>query len=226
VPNETRKSFKNGTTIFERVLPGPDRMYPDTDSAPIPIEEEKIQRVREQLPRDVSDCLKQLRKWKIPEDTYHYILKRNLFPLIETIVKKFNQSPPFVGTLVGHHLKHIEGRITPASPFDYERLCDLFDFVEKNRLEKEILKYMLPVVYRYPNMDFESILTTVEFRRIPAKEILSNIPVLKEKFKEIAHSDNPDGKRAMALWVMGRLRPLAVGNMDLAELRKKIETGK
>jgi glutamyl-tRNA(Gln) amidotransferase subunit E len=28
VPNETRKSFPDGTTIFERVLPGPDRMYP------------------------------------------------------------------------------------------------------------------------------------------------------------------------------------------------------
>lgn len=226
VPNETRKSLKDGTTLFERVLPGPDRMYPDTDSAPIPIEEEKIQKVREQLPPDVSDCMHQMTEWKIPKDTYHYILKRNLFPLIEKIVKKFKQSPPFVGTLVGHHLKHIEGRITPSSPFDYERLCELFDFVGRSKLEKEILKYMLPEVYQYPNMDFESILTTIEYKKIPAKEILSNIPVLKEKFKDIAHPDNPDGKRAMALWVMGRLRPLAVGNMDLAELRKKVETGK
>ncbi|MDZ4122171.1 MAG: Glu-tRNA(Gln) amidotransferase subunit GatE, partial [Candidatus Cloacimonadaceae bacterium] len=31
VPNETRKSFPDGTSIFERVLPGADRMYPDTD---------------------------------------------------------------------------------------------------------------------------------------------------------------------------------------------------
>ncbi|HDQ15982.1 MAG TPA: Glu-tRNA(Gln) amidotransferase subunit GatE, partial [Bacteroidetes bacterium] len=36
VPEETRKSFEDGTTIFERVLPGANRMYPDTDSAPIP----------------------------------------------------------------------------------------------------------------------------------------------------------------------------------------------
>jgi glutamyl-tRNA(Gln) amidotransferase subunit E len=39
VPNETRKSLENGTTMFERVLPGADRMYPDTDSAPISISE-------------------------------------------------------------------------------------------------------------------------------------------------------------------------------------------
>jgi len=34
VPNETRKTFEDGTNIFERVLPGRDRMYPDTDSEP------------------------------------------------------------------------------------------------------------------------------------------------------------------------------------------------
>ena len=43
IPNETRKSFEDGTTIFERVLPGADRMYPDTDSAPIPLEDEYIE---------------------------------------------------------------------------------------------------------------------------------------------------------------------------------------
>ncbi len=47
VPNETRKSFEDGTTIFERVLPGADRMYPDTDSPPIPLQEEDIKKLGE-----------------------------------------------------------------------------------------------------------------------------------------------------------------------------------
>jgi glutamyl-tRNA(Gln) amidotransferase subunit E len=37
VPAETRQAFADGTTGFERVLPGPDRMYPDTDTPPLPI---------------------------------------------------------------------------------------------------------------------------------------------------------------------------------------------
>ena len=36
VPNETRQPFPDGSTDFERILPGPDRMYPDTDSPPTP----------------------------------------------------------------------------------------------------------------------------------------------------------------------------------------------
>ena len=32
IPHETRQAFDDGSTDFERILPGPDRMYPDTDS--------------------------------------------------------------------------------------------------------------------------------------------------------------------------------------------------
>ncbi len=55
IPNETRKSFEDGTTIFERVLPGADRMYPDTDTAPIPLQEEDIDRLGQNMPEDISD---------------------------------------------------------------------------------------------------------------------------------------------------------------------------
>jgi glutamyl-tRNA(Gln) amidotransferase subunit E len=221
VPNETRQALRDGTTNFERVLPGPDRMYPDTDSAPIPVEEEMIEKARAQLPGNVSTWMKQMRAWNIPEDTFHYILKRNLFPLVERIIKDFKQPPPFVGTLIGHRLKFIEGQIIPSSPFDYERVYDLFAFVVRGKLEKVILKEMLPVVYRYPRMDFESILGTIEFRKVSEKEILSHIPMLKEKFKEISPLKE---NRAMSLWIMGQLRPLALGNMDLRKLREKVES--
>jgi glutamyl-tRNA(Gln) amidotransferase subunit E len=80
VPEESRKSFKDGTTIFERVLPGADRMYPDTDSAPIPLTNEYISSISETLPVDICDRYKQLTHWGIPKDAHEYILKKNLVP--------------------------------------------------------------------------------------------------------------------------------------------------
>ncbi|UCF04377.1 MAG: Glu-tRNA(Gln) amidotransferase subunit GatE [bacterium] len=50
VPNETRQALPDGTTGFERILPGPDRMYPDTDLPPLAITEEQIERTRSILP--------------------------------------------------------------------------------------------------------------------------------------------------------------------------------
>ncbi len=46
VPNETRQALPDGTNGFERILPGPDRMYPDTDLPPLAITEERIERIR------------------------------------------------------------------------------------------------------------------------------------------------------------------------------------
>ena len=222
VPNETRKSFPNGTTIFERVLPGADRMYPDTDSAPISIEESKILTIRKNLPSEVSNCIKQMMEWQIPVDTYSFILKRNLFPLIEKIINDFNQPPRFTGIVIGHFMKHIEGQIVPASQFDYNRIYELFQFIIRKKLKRDIIKDMLPEVYEHPKMDFESVLTTIGYRPTSEEEIMESIPVLKEKFREISKSKE---KSAMVLWVMGRLRPLALGNMNLKELRDHVEGG-
>ncbi len=37
VPSETRQAYGDGTTGLERILPGPERMYPDTDTPPVRI---------------------------------------------------------------------------------------------------------------------------------------------------------------------------------------------
>jgi glutamyl-tRNA(Gln) amidotransferase subunit E len=50
VPSETRQALADGTNGFERILPGPDRMYPDTDHPPMPLEDARLKRVQESLP--------------------------------------------------------------------------------------------------------------------------------------------------------------------------------
>jgi glutamyl-tRNA(Gln) amidotransferase subunit E len=222
VPNETRQALKDGTTVFERVLPGPDRMYPDTDSPPIPIEDRLIEEVRKCLPSDVADRVNRMKQWGIPADTYTYILKRNLFPLIERIVDDFAECPVFVSTLFAHSLKHIEGQMSGDDGFRYEKIYDLFRFRGQRDLEREILPLMLPVIYEHPQMDFESVLVTIDYRKQTEAEILAHLPVLRQKFEGINTSKDPT---AEARWIMGQLRPLALGNMHMEKLRKLVPGG-
>lgn len=42
VPKETRQALIGGFTTFERILPGPDWMYPDTDSPPTRVTTERV----------------------------------------------------------------------------------------------------------------------------------------------------------------------------------------
>lgn len=220
VPQETRKSFTDGTTIFERVLPGADRMYPDTDSAPIPLENSYIDKLSKNLPTEVIDRYNQLKQWNIPEDTYTYIFRNNLFPLIQRIIEELKIDPVFIGTFIGHRLKFVEGHYSSSEKFEYAKIYDLFKFIIDNKLDIQLSKKMLPIFYEHPKMDFDSILTSIDFKKVPKEEILSKIPFLRQKFSEIKHSKNNSVAKH---WIMGELQKSAIGNIDPEQLAKAIE---
>jgi glutamyl-tRNA(Gln) amidotransferase subunit E len=219
VPEETRKSFEDGTTIFERVLPGADRMYPDTDSAPIPLEDDYIEKLKLELPEEIIVRYRQLKKWNIPEDTYTYIFSKNLYPLTERIILELKINPVFVGTFIGHRLKFIEGHFKHVKEFNYEIIYAMFKCLLDNKIELEPARYMLPVVYEFPKMDFDSVLDSIKFKKTPKKEIVSRISFLRKKFAEVRISDSPENE---AKWIMGQLYKTAIGNIKLRELSEII----
>ncbi len=220
VPNETRKSFPDGTTMFERVLPGKDRMYPDTDSAPIPLHDDKIEEIRSGLPEFVSDRINKMKKWGIPEDAYKYILSKNLYPLIVSISKDLGYDPRDIGIFLGHRFKHIEGTMKAHKNFNADIIYKLFDFIRSSGLMIEIAGPMLKVLYEHPKMSHESILTTLNFKKKQIDEIVAPVDFLHEKFKQERISDNNDGA---VNWLMGQIREEATGNVSLGELRKILE---
>jgi len=215
VPNETRKSFEDGSTIFERVLPGADRMYPDTDTPPKPLEEEKIVEISKGLPTDIIDRYNQLQKWNVPEDAYTFIFKRNHYPLIERIINDLKIDPVHIGTFFGHRLKFVEGHYSPAEAFNHELIFSMFKYLQDEELDVELAYYMLPVIYEHPKMDFESVLTVIDFKRVKKDEIIERVPFLHDKFDETGRSDKKEDR---ADWIMGELRALARGNMPMKEL--------
>ncbi len=219
VPNETRKGLADGTNIFERVLPGPDRMYPDTDSAPISIDDEMIEERRKQLPINVAERMDLLLKWRVPADTFPYLLKRNLVTLLQRIVADCSQDPIFVSTLLAQSLKHVEGQTGHQDGFTYDKVYDLFAFGKSRGLKDEILKTMVPVMYAHPHMDFESILTTLDFQRYTMDQVLGYVPALRRKFAEIRTTPDP---QAEGRWIMGNLRRRAIGNVCMKELSERL----
>ena len=222
IPNETRKALENGTTMFERVLPGADRMYPDTDSAPISISQELIDEIKESLPVEVDKRMSQLRGWGVPDDAYTYILRNNLVPLIERIYDDLKIEPKYCGVLLGHRLKYLQGHIVPPSEFDYEKIYELFDYIVRNNINPEIAYDLLPILYSHPKMDMVSVFETYGFKRYSREEISSYIPFLHNKFKSIASSNDMD---AEFRWMMKELRKISIGSMPMAEVAEIVHKG-
>ncbi len=220
VPNETRKSLPDGITLFERVLPGADRMYPDTDSAPIPIHEELIETARQDLPVELSTRLQQLAEWGIPADAYTYLLRNNLMPVLEEFSAKHEIPPKRLGLLYAHLLKGLQGR--DPLPFDHQRVEDLLIFVNTRGLKSDILPQMLKVLYEQPNMQFSSVLAVLGYKETPVAEILEQIPLLKAMWPR-AKTRGLKRPDAIQHWMMGRLHKMALGNIPLSELRQAIQ---
>jgi len=190
-------------------------MYPDTDTPPKPLPEEHIDALGKNLPSDIIDRYNQMKRWNIPEDTYTYIFKRTHFLLIEKIIKELRLDPVIVGTFFGHRLKFVEGHYVPAEEFNYELIFSMFKYLLDQNLDTELADTMLPVIYEHPKMDFESVLTVINFRRVPENEILARIPFLHNKFGEIRRSAD---KKDEIDWIMGELRSMARGNMNMKAL--------
>lgn len=220
VPNETRKTFPDGTNMFERVLPGRDRMYPDTDSEPIPLTNEYIGKLSGRIPVNIADRFHQLKEWGIPGDTYKYLLSKNLVPLIERISANFGFEPKYIGIFLGHTFRNIEGTKRTHKNFSYEKIYGLFGFISKKKLLPSIARPMLPVIYQYPDMEFGSVLISVDFRKHNMNESLAPVDFLFQKFKQIRYSENGE---AATDWLMGQLHRQALGNVSLSDLRNEIE---
>jgi glutamyl-tRNA(Gln) amidotransferase subunit E len=194
-------------------------MYPDTDSAPIPLEDEYIQSLSKNLPEDIIDRYKKLKAWNIPEDTFTYIFSKDHFPMIEQIINEIEIDPVFVGTFFGHALKHAEGQYNGADELYGSKIYKLFAFLKNEKLDYRLAKFILPELVEHPKMDFDSILTEMKFKRMKGKEILDKLPLLNEKFNK-EKKNNSDTDRVN--WVMGQVRNQAIGNMNLTKLSEKV----
>jgi Glu-tRNA(Gln) amidotransferase subunit E-like FAD-binding protein len=68
IPSETRQALADGTNGFERILPGPNRMYPDTDLPPKQVTPERLENIRSHLPIYFWELEDWYRKIGVPED--------------------------------------------------------------------------------------------------------------------------------------------------------------
>ncbi|MCF7913058.1 MAG: Glu-tRNA(Gln) amidotransferase subunit GatE [Candidatus Cloacimonetes bacterium] len=218
IPRETRKGLENGTTLFERVLPGADRMYPDTDSAPIPVAEELIVKLRSQLPVELPVRLEQLSKWSVPEDCWTYLLRNNLMPIAEKIIEDFEVEARFVCTLIAHYIKG-KVRLNKKS-YNFNNLYSLFSFLQEHDIRWELIKEMLSIIIEHPKIDYQSVLNLLNWKQEKAEDLFRKIPYFTESV--LKNCQMKCDHKAIS-WVMGKLRNQALGNVKMELVQAKIK---
>ncbi len=88
VPEETRGPNPDGTTRFMRPLPGAARMYPETDVPPVFITEERLKRIRENLPPLPEERYEEYRKMGLNEEQAKALVKSRHVFLFDELVEE------------------------------------------------------------------------------------------------------------------------------------------
>ena len=141
IPLETRQVLSNNRyTDFERILPGPDRMYPDTDHPPVTIEKQRVEKAQSEIPERPWIRRERLRKMGLSAHLIDELVVHPKFRLFEEMAKS-SGDPKWAAIVIAETLKYLKRR-----GFDTENLTD-------NRLRELASLYGAKEFYREGTID-------------------------------------------------------------------------
>jgi glutamyl-tRNA(Gln) amidotransferase subunit E len=126
VPNETRQALKDGTTGFERILPGPERMYPDTDLPPIEVGQDRIDRIRAELPEPTWDREERYRRAGLPEDVIVKLMDTDLSRRFDRVVDEAGVGAMTVAHYLCRYGTHLRRHGNGPEQLDDDTVVEVF----------------------------------------------------------------------------------------------------
>jgi glutamyl-tRNA(Gln) amidotransferase subunit E len=143
VPSETRQALADGTNGFERILPGPDRMYPDTDLPPKRIPAERLEGIKTALQPSILARERWYHELGVPEDVVEVLSVSPLAPLFEKLVKELHIAPELAAVVLVQFPKRLKKKKLPAHLLKTHDFEIVFEAFREGRLHREgILPYL------------------------------------------------------------------------------------
>ena len=153
VPSETRQALYDGTTGFERILPGPQRMYPDTDLPPKKITDERKERIKANLPIYFWERENWYRSIGVPEDLIKDLAISKYAKTFEILVQEKNISPILAANALISFPKRLKKKGHNINLLSDDILIEVFDLFKKSVICKDAIFYLLDKITQNGELD-------------------------------------------------------------------------
>ncbi len=170
VCSETRQSYPDGTNGFERILPGPNRMYPDTDMPPIAVTEGMIDRIHSALPMRPWERVEKYIEAGVPAESARQMSISNLRFSYDEAVSKSGYSARVLMHFYLSTLQHLRKKGGIAEMTD-EKLLSVLREAGRHDLSIEAAAYILEHTCGAEIQDIDSV---IDQMKIPGKPELEN----------------------------------------------------
>jgi glutamyl-tRNA(Gln) amidotransferase subunit E len=140
IPSETRQHMQDGyRTDFERVLPGPDRMYPDTDSPPVRLFPERIEKIRASMAQRPWEREEKYSKLGIHKSVAWKLAINSRAKLFDQLVEA-GTNPVLAAELLVNWLKHFRRDKLPTHKLSNDTLLEMMVEAKRKNSPKEAVK--------------------------------------------------------------------------------------
>jgi glutamyl-tRNA(Gln) amidotransferase subunit E len=219
IPNETRQPFPDGSTDFERILPGPDRMYPDTDSPPIEVTRERVEGLRATLAPPPWDREERYSAAGVPRSTIFYLIRRNGAALVDRIVEECGTDLRQACFFFGERLKGLGRRGVAVGSIDGDRWCELFRLFGERPATAEAWKAIVSRMAAEPDSPVDRIVEQAGLAR-PSGDWHRVL----EALVEARRPDHDDGSPEQRIrFYMGSMMDGLRGRVPAREIRTRLE---
>ena len=137
VPRETRQALRDGTTGFERILPGPERMYPDTDLPPVAVKPGSVEKARQHLPEPPWERERRYSPLNLPSDIFEVLTVSPRYRLFDRITGELGFDPVRAGVILVRLGKMLFRRGFALAKLSDDEVFDLFQAQREGRFAKE-----------------------------------------------------------------------------------------
>ncbi len=216
IPSETRQAHWDGTNGFERILPGPERMYPDTDLPPKPISDERKNRIRSQMPERIWDRTKRYLEIGVPSDIVRDLRISKLANLFDKVVNELNISPKFASVALIQFPKRLKKMRLSTIALTEEVYFNIFKLITDNKISHASV---FPIMKKIAETGIFSEEYIINLKK--EEELIKVIERTKLIFKDMKINKAEKRDDLFICFLMNELRGTADGSL-IAKLAKEI----
>ncbi|MHA2362434.1 MAG: Glu-tRNA(Gln) amidotransferase subunit GatE [Candidatus Hodarchaeales archaeon] len=224
VKRETRRvNPDDGTSTFIRDLHGRSRLYPDTDSPLIPIENSIVKRLSNKVPKLPQVILKGLMdKYKLRVEEARVILDRELVDVFEAAAN-VNVPPKLVYNTLTQTFTELRREKIPIDELESNQIVEIFENLVKKKFSKEALPKILEVWANAPQKSIDTIITKCELESISEDELNQKIEALVTERLDFIREKGEHSIGPLMGLVMAEVRGKIDGRIVNEKLREAIQ---
>ncbi len=219
VPAETRQANADGTTGFERILPGAERMYPDTDTPPLPIQDSLVESIRVALAETPWARERRYVQLGLTAESARRLARAPWADLFDDIEPESGTVARRLASSLAKRLPfHWRTGMLQGLP-DPERARPLVRAIERGEIRIEALDRLIDMAINAPDVSVDKIIrkhsgATDDDAKLEAaiRKVATNVATMPGR-----------STATLMHWAMGQVMPTFLGKVNPAIVSAKLE---